>query len=63
MIRFFRYWKGYLKIKVWGFAPERMINLCSNRNIMLWNIVKEQDYYTMYISIRGSYMLKEMLNQ
>lgn len=34
--------QGYVKIRVWGFAPQRFINLCSNKGILLWNIEKQK---------------------
>ncbi len=53
MIDILKYIKGYVRIKIWGFAPERFLNLCSNRNILLWDIVKEGDVYYMNISLSG----------
>lgn len=58
MLQIIRFLKGYLSIKVWGFSPERFINLCGNRNIFLWDIVNHGDYYTMCISLKGFYQLK-----
>ena len=53
MIRLIRFVKGYVRIKIWGFAPERFFNLCSNKNILLWDIQKKDMYYEMYISLSG----------
>lgn len=50
--------QGYVKIRVWGFAPERFINLCSNKNILLWEIEKRGDTYTMCVSLRSFYQLR-----
>lgn len=50
--------QGYVKIRVWGFAPERFINLCSNKNILLWEIEKQKDIYTMCVSLRSFYQLR-----
>ena len=50
--------RGYVKIKVWGYSPERFINLCGNRNILLWDIENHGTCYTMCISIRGFLSLK-----
>lgn len=58
MIQVIRYLKGYLAIKVFGFSPERFMNLCSNHNIFLWDIVNHGEYYTMKISLKGFYCLK-----
>ena len=58
MIQVIRYLKGYLAIKVFGFSPERFMNLCSHHNIFLWDIENHGDYYTMKISLKGFYRLK-----
>ena len=63
MIGFFKYLKGYLCICVTGFSPERFMNLCSNRDIILWNIHKEQDAYYMCISIEGFYKLRPIVKK
>ena len=63
MIDFFKYLKGYLCICVSGFSPERFMNLCSNRGILLWNIHKEQDLYYMCISIMGFYKLRPIVKK
>ena len=48
---FFRYLQGYLKIRVWGYSPERFMNLCSNRGILLWDITRREADYLMYICL------------
>lgn len=58
MVQFLKYIKGYLRIRVWGFSPERFMNLCSNRAILLWDIVKEGDIYYMSISLSSFYRLR-----
>ena len=58
MIRFLKYMKGYLRIRVWGFSPERFMNLCSNKGILLWDIVREGDVYCMDITLKGFWELR-----
>lgn len=58
MIGFLKYLKGYLRIKVWGFSPERFMNLCSNRDILLWDITRDGEIYYMNISLKSFYQLK-----
>lgn len=58
MIGFLKYLKGYLRIKVWGFSPERFMNLCSNREILLWDITRDGEIYYMNISLKSFYQLK-----
>ncbi len=58
MIEIIRYLKGYLAIKVFGFSPERFMNLCSHHGIFLWDVENHGDFYTMKISLSGFYRLK-----
>ncbi|GFI47073.1 hypothetical protein IMSAGC019_02395 [Lachnospiraceae bacterium] len=58
MIQVIRYIKGYLAIKVYGFSPERFMNLCSNHKIFLWDVENHGEYYTMKISLKGFYQLR-----
>ena len=60
MIEVLKYLKGYLRIRVWGFSPERFMNLCSNKNILLWKIEQEGEVFYMNISLAGFYQLKEI---
>ncbi len=50
--------QGYVKIRVWGFAPQRFINLCSNKGVLLWNIEKQDDIYMMCVSLKAFYQLR-----
>lgn len=53
-----KYIKGYVQIRVWGFSPERFLNLCSAHGILIWNISREADTYTMCISLENFYKLR-----
>lgn len=63
MIKLIKYSKGYVKIKVWGYSPERFMNLCSNRNILIWDVQHGKDCYIMNISIKGFFELKPILRK
>ncbi len=58
MLELLKYIRGYLRIRVCGFSPERFMNLCSNKDILLWDIVQEKDGYVMSISLQSFYKLK-----
>lgn len=58
MLQFVRFIKGYLVIRVTGSAPERFINLCSNHQILLWDITIQADGYRMKIGYRDFYRIK-----
>jgi len=63
MIEFLKYIRGYLRIRVSGFSPERFMNLCSNKGILLWNIVREGDVYYMNINLRGFRALRPIVRK
>ncbi|WMC92478.1 sporulation protein YqfD [Kineothrix sp. MB12-C1] len=63
MLQLIQYIKGYVLIRVWGYSPERFMNLCSNRDIFLWNIENHGEYYTMCITVKGFRKLKPIVKK
>ena len=63
MIRLLKYIRGYLRIRVSGFSPERFMNLCSNKGILLSNIVREGDVYYMNINLKGFWALRPIVRK
>ena len=63
MLHWIQYIRGYVTIKVWGYSTERLLNLCGNHNILVWNIVNHGDYDTMNISVKGFLALKPLLKK
>ena len=59
----FRYLRGYLKIQVWGYSPERFMSLCSNHDILLWDIKRQEEGYTMYITLPGFFRLRPIVKK
>lgn len=60
LLKFFR---GFLLVRLSGYSPERFLNLCSNHNILIWNLSHQGDYYEFYISIGGYRNLKPLLKK
>lgn len=63
MLHWIQYIRGYVTIKVWGYSTERLLNLCGNHNILVWNIVNHGDHDTMNISVKGFWALKPLLKK
>lgn len=63
MLHWIQYIKGYVTIKVWGYSTERLLNLCGNHDILVWDIVNHGEYDTMNISIKGFFALKPLLKK
>lgn len=58
-----RYIKGYVKIRVSGYSPERFINACRYRNIYLWGLLPRKGAYEMYTTIQGFKKLKPIIRK
>lgn len=63
MIELLKYIRGYLRIRVWGFSPERFMNLCSNKDILLWDIVRDGEVYYMNITLKGFFSLRPIVKK
>ncbi len=63
MIELLKYIRGYLRIRVWGFSPERFMNLCSNKGILLWDIVRDGEVYYMNITLKGFFKLRPIVRK
>lgn len=53
MIGIINWLKGFLRITITGKGTERFLNLCGNKNIVLWDIVHIDDGYELSISIKA----------
>ena len=60
MIKFFR---GFLLVRLSGYSPERFLNLCSNHNILIWDLKNRDGCYEFHISIAGYRRLKPLLKK
>lgn len=63
LINLMKFIRGYLKIQVYGFSPERFINLCSNRNILIWGLENQNHQYEMFLSVRDFKKIKPILKK
>ena len=63
MLNLLKQTRGYLRIRVSGFSPERFMNLCSNRDVLLWDIVRDGDGYIMCVSLQSFYQLKAIVRK
>lgn len=63
MLKLFYFFRGYLWIRVSGGGASRFINLCGIRHMMLWDIRKEDDSYTMCISLKSFFEMKDIVRK
>lgn len=62
-ISFLKYMKGYLLVHLTGYAPERFLNMCGKRNILIWNLKAVEDGYYFNISVEGYKLLRPILRK
>ena len=63
LLRLRNWFKGYLVIQIHGISPERFINLCSYRNIYIWNLLSINNKYQFNISIKDFWKLKPIIKK
>ncbi len=63
MLHWIQYLRGYVTVRVWGYSVERLLNLCGNHDVLVWDIEDHGDYHTMHISIAGFFALKPLLKK
>ena len=63
LTRILRYIKGYVRIRITGYSPERFLNLCKYRKIPVWGLLPGRNFYDMNITIAGMKKLKPILKR
>ncbi len=63
LLQLIKYVRGYVEVAMWGYAPERFLNLCSNHDILIWDLRQEGDVYSFKISVQGFRCLKPLLKK
>lgn len=63
LLRLIKYFRGYVEVALWGYAPERFLNLCSNHDILIWDLRQEGEVYYFHISVEGFRCLKPLLKK
>ena len=57
LLKLLRFMIGYARVEVYGFAPERFINLIIKNEIVIWDIESTDKGYIFYT---GRYNLLKM---
>lgn len=58
-----KWFRGYLLVTIKGYSPERFINLCSSKNILIWNLRQTEQGYEFNISVNGFRSLKPIVKK
>lgn len=60
LISFFRFLKGYVRIRLNGYSPERFLNLCRTKNIVIWDLRSSGVTYEMNLSVQDFRRLRPL---
>lgn len=63
LVHLMKFIRGYLKIRLYGFSPERFINLCSKHSIFIWGLENRDNQYELYLSVIDFKKLKPILKK
>lgn len=63
LLSIIRFLRGYIKIRVYGYSPERFLNACSHKDICLWGLKPEWGAYEMYTDARNLKKMKAVLKK
>lgn len=57
------YCKGYVKIHLYGLAPERFLALCSLNDILIWDLIYKDNIYVCCVRVSDFYKMKPFLRK
>lgn len=63
LIRIIRYLKGYVKVRLSGYSPERFLNLCSKQRIFIWDLQNVGLEYEMYMSLKSFRKMRPIIKK
>lgn len=63
IVKLIQYIRGYVRIRIIGYSPERFLNLCSHHQIRLWGLKPCGNAYEMYLTVKSFRKLKPILRK
>lgn len=55
--------KGYVKLKLWGQEPERLLSLCAHNHIEIWDIAARGKYLYLHMFLKDFYENKKLFKK
>ena len=57
-------WKGYVRLRLHGYSPERFLNLCNARGLEVWELMCNRDGdYEFYMTVEGYRRVKPLVRK
>lgn len=63
LLRLLRFVFGYIRMEVYGFAPERLMNLLIDNQIVVWDVVATEQGYEFYTGRKNLMRMKPYLQK
>lgn len=63
LLKLLRYFFGYLKVEVKGFAPERFMNLIIKNDVVVWSVNSTDNGYIFYTGRKNLLKMKPLLQK
>ena len=60
LVYIYRFFCGYVTIKIFGDFPERFINICAFNRIQLWNIRRKKDCIFAKVSVKDYFKIRSV---
>ena len=58
LVKLLKYFRGYVRIKLEGYAPERLLNLCNANQLLIWKVENRGVFYELCIGIKDYHRLR-----
>lgn len=63
MTTFLRYFWGYVRVELTGYATERFFSLCTNHGIVIWDLRHREDVYEFSMSLRDFFKIRPLVKK
>ena len=63
LLRILRFVFGYIRMEVYGFAPERFMNLIISNQIVVWDVASTENGYQFYTGRKNLLRMKPYLQK
>ncbi len=57
------YFGGYLRVRLHGFSPERFLNLCMAKQIVIWDLKYQEDGYQFLITVKDFRRVRPLVHK
>ena len=63
LVRLLKYLKGYVKIRVEGYSPERFFNLCNVHGILLWGVEHKENTFELFVCVKDYKKMRPLVRK